>query len=165
MDNFYLCNNCQLGLKLNSVTDIDYAHFPARERCYFTEDKFMGLLKGQYGMLENTYLNAKVNDIEFRPSISDFETFESRKLSYFNHPLSIHGDILSYCGFFLLDWKNIQCFYCSIITPIHLMYPINLENVWKNHALINKNCFFLIQRMGSIFIQQTFFKCWNDMFL
>ena len=165
MDEFYICNNCQLGLKLDSISDIDYAHFPEKERCYLTEDKFMGLIKGQSGTLENSYLNSKIYDICLQPSITNFETFESRKLSYSNHPLCIYADILSHCGFYLLNWKNMQCFYCSVIMPIHDMVPINIDSVWENHALINKNCFYLIQRKGLIFIQETFYKCWNDMFL
>ena len=131
------------------------------ETCPILSQNFCGLLIKNEKNLKPFFIPA----ISTRPKHVQFITFENRLSSFknwTNKKIDINHLIdLAESGFFSShNEKIVECFFCGIKLPVWHLNNSN-EEIWKIHALLNKNCFFIVQMKGLLFIKNIFFQHWH----
>ena len=129
----------ELGLK---------THFETFRACPLLTETFLGTIIGN--KLLRYYNNSQIRYVQCLPIHIDYINYTKRFLSLESKlPITITPQIAE-GGFFCPQGGHTAvCFFCGVQIPLH---QFENHEIWTLHALVNRNCFYLIQKKGELFI-------------
>ena len=118
--------------------------------CPLLTETFLGTIIGN--KLIRYYNNSQIRYVQCLPMHIDYINYTDRFLSLESKlPINITPQIAE-SGFYCPPGGNIAiCFFCGAQIPLH---QFKNNEIWILHALVNKNCFYLIQKKGELFITE-----------